>query len=404
MKILQLAPRIPFPEDDGGKISIANITKVLHKLGDEVTLVFYDSAPELLSIPEYAYEYAEMFPIKHNTTNTLVRIANSFIRQKSIYIEKHISSYVKATMAAFLKGRQYDIIHCDHTAMLPLGLFCKSILGCPLSLRLHNLEYKIWNRYADSMSPISPSGIFLRNQANLLKDYEAKALKLADISIAITDVDRDAALKLTPEANIIAVSAGVDPKEFLPDPNVQRDASELIHATVYSWRHNLSAIKWFIDEVFPLLDGKVEDYHLNLLGKSAPNWLSSYHPKVRVLGYVPKIQPYLNKAGIYIAPLFVGSGIRIKILEAMAMGLPTVASPISAEGINASEKDGLFIANSAEAFATYISNLIADNDFRINSGKSARNYILNNYDWNTNVALIRNYYQSLIDNTKRKNL
>ena len=397
MKILQLAPRVPFPEDDGGKISIANITKVLHELGEEVTLAFFDAEPEKLTIPDYANTYAEIVPVRHNTQNTIPRILKSFLLQKSIYVEKHISPDVKRFFADFLRGKHFDIIHCDHTAMMPLGLFCREILGCPVSLRLHNLEYKIWQRYAESLPELSPAGIFTRNQAYLLKKYEARAIETADISIAITDIDRDAALKLTPHANIVTVSAGVNPNDFLPDQSVRRDGTEMIHATVYSWRHNISAVKWFIDNVFPILERKVPDFHLNLLGKNAPDWLENYNQRVKLLGYVPKVQPYLNKAGIYIAPLFVGSGIRIKILEAMAMELPTVASPVSAEGIKAEKSDGLFIANSAEEFSEYISELMNNSDFRIKSGRAARNYILENYDWNRNVTKIRDYYKELIN-------
>lgn len=397
MKILQLAPRVPFPEDDGGKIGIANITKELSKLGADITLLYLFSDEADLEIPEYAYDYAEIIPVEHNTRNSISKIARSIITQKSLFIQKHSSKYVFNFVDHFLKGRDFDIIHCDHSSMVPLGLYCQSILKCPIALRLHNLEWTIWQRYADSLSSVNPKRPFIQNQAKLLKEYEASILPKMDISFAITDVDKKIAESMAPNAKITIASAGVNLDEWIPDANVSRNSNEMIHATVYRWIHNLDAITWFADKVFPLISEFNPDIRLTLLGKSAPDWLAKYHEKFDLLGYVPEVQSHLNRAGIYIAPLFVGGGIRIKILEAMAMELPVIASPVAAEGINASESDGLFIANNEEEFAKHIKLLTSNLELRNSAGKAARKYIELNYSWSASVKIIFEEYKKLLN-------
>lgn len=397
MKILQLAPRCPFPEDDGGKIGIANITKELAKRGAEITLVYFYTEDADANPPEYAREFAEIIPIKHDTSNSLIRLIKSVLYRKSVYVEKHISFNVKAEIRKIISKRKFDIIHCDHTAMMALGQYCRKRLKCPLGLRLHNLEYTIWQRYADSLQNLSFEELYVRDQAKILKHYEKKVIGRADVSFAITNVDAELAKSMAPKGNIVIASAGVNTDDFMPDNSIERNPFEMIHATVYRWRHNINAIEWFIHEVLPILAAKNTKFTLSLLGKSAPDSLRDCSPNVVLHGYVPKVQPYLNHAGIYIAPLFVGGGIRIKILEAMAMELPVVASPIAAEGITATEADGLFIANNKDEFASHILRLSQDENLRREAGKNAREFILKNHTWKKNVGIMFDEYTKLIN-------
>jgi polysaccharide biosynthesis protein PslH len=395
MKILQLAPRVPFPEDDGGKIGIANLTKVFKKRGGEPTLFYYYHKPEDVEKGNLGQKYANIIAYCHSTENSIPRLLKAMVFDRSVYISKHISDDVKRFFDEFLKTHEFDIIHIDHSAMGELGLYVKSLINKPIALRMHNVEWTIWQRYADSLLLLDPRHFFIQRQSDLLKKYEAQLFNKMDVNFAITKVDLNIGKLMSPNANFVIAGGGVDTKEFNPDESVLRDKFNLIHATNYNWRHNISAIKWFIDEVLSPLNQYDHRIKLNLLGKYAPDWLNKYHSNVNVLGYVNEVQSHLNSSGIYIAPLFVGGGIRIKILEAMAMGLPVVASPISAEGIDATENDGLFITNSKNKFIEKIKYLISDDVFRINAGNSARLYILNNYTWDKNAGIMYDEFLKL---------
>lgn len=396
IRILQLSPRFTFPPDDGGKIGIANITKQFALQGAKVTFVAYSEE----TIPQTAQDmiapYAELQLIKHSTANSPWRLAKSIFRNESLYISKHRSKSAFLFLSELLKENKLDIIHADHSCMVPLALALKQKFGIPLGLRLHNIEWTIWQRYADILPIFNPKKYYVQSQAKKLKSDESMLLNTVDVAFAITDIDRQRALELCPSLNVIVASAGIEPEEWIEQNPGKRNARELIIATTYHWRHNVDALDWFIRSVFFPLRKNYPDLQLTLIGKEPPELFNKYRNKgVDVVGYVPKVQPYLHRAGIYISPLFVGGGIRIKILEAMASSLPVVASPVAAEGINAGPEHGLFSCETAEDFQIAISGLI-DNNKTEYFGEKAREYVSEHFSWSKNVGLILNEYKRLI--------
>lgn len=394
MKILQLAPQFPYPADDGGRISIAGLFEEFSRQHCSVTMFTFDDGNLNIDELHNANAFGNIVTVKHSIKNTYSRILQTFFFNKSIYFTRHDSSLVRKALESLLNEVEFDAIHADHSYMAPLGLFAKELTGKPLGLRLHNVEWMIWHRYAESLPKFSPQRIYVNQQAKALKLAETEAIRQADVTFAITKVDRQRVLDLVPNANVITAPAGVDPSIWHSDENANRNPYELILATTYKWKHNVIAIKWFIDKVLPLVQKDFPNTTLTLLGKQAPEWLYGYkNMGVRVLGYVPRVQPYMNIANIYVAPLFVGSGLRIKIIEAMAMQLPVVATPVSAEGIEATREDGLFIAKNEFEYAQHIKELFSDYNNTRRLGKNASDYILKYYSWHNNVRIILNNYE-----------
>lgn len=401
IKILQLAPQFPFPMDDGGKISIGSLTKFFSKYGAEVTLFCFSEK----EIPDKYINEAELYCkleiYHHSTKNTIPRIAKSFFFNHSIYVSKHINNKIKQKIKELVIANSFDIIHTDHTCMASLALFIKSFTNIPVGLRLHNIEWIIWERYAESIRKNIVKRNYIHKQAKLLKGKEKEFIQQAEVSFTISETDFYRAKELSPSSNIICAPAGVDLDFWKPMNEVERNSEELIIATTYKWIHNVNALKWFLDEVFPKVIEKIPKVKLTLLGKEPPQWLSHYFPQnIQIVGYVEDIRSYLSKANIYIAPLFVGSGIRIKIIEAMAMELPVVATKVSAEGINASQSEGLFISDAANQYAEIIINLIKDYSYTRELGKSSRRYISENFSWSKTTEIILNEYFKLVSNKK----
>ena len=396
INILQIAPRYCFPEDDGGKIGIANITKELHRLGAQITYFTFDNGDITDDKKKLIAPYAELKTFNHSTANTIPRIAHSLFQKDSLYMTKHFTQDAFDALEKIFNKGNYDVIHTDHSAMAPLALKLKEKYGIPVGLRLHNIEWTIWQRYADILPRFSLQKIYIQSQAKKLRRNEREILKHTDIAFAITEEDRQRALELNPQANIIIASAGVDSEQWKPDDKTERNKFELILATTYKWRHNVDAVKWFIEEVLQILNKKIPQIKLTLLGKGIPKEFDAYKSiGLNPIGYVPSVQPYLNRAGIYISPLFVGGGIRIKILEAMAMQLPVIASPVAAEGIKTKDENGLFVRNSAKDFIDTILELIENDDLRIQSGINARHYVENNFSWRKNVQIMFDKYLEL---------
>ncbi len=394
IRLLQLSPQFPFPQDDGGKIGIANILKEFYKCGIDVTFFcIAEKMPEKPLLDE-ASQYADIRVCLHSTRNTSLRIANSLLLNHSIYIRKHFHKKIKEDLFRLLKEKKFDAVHSDHSCMAPLGILAKKTQNIPLGIRLHNIEWTIWKRYSENLPKASPKRLYIEHQAYLLKKAERLLYSQADVLFPLTEPDKARALELSPNSEAIFASAGVDLDDWMPDKSIKRNTKELVLATTYQWIHNVDAVRWFITEVMPLLRSKNPDISLTLIGKNAPEWLKQYkHIGVNTVGYVNRVQPYYNRAAVNISPLFVGGGIRIKILEAMAMQLPVVASPIAAEGINASQEDGLFLANNKNEFADMITMLINNPIQAREIGTYAREFISKNFTWEKNVAIMANNYK-----------
>jgi glycosyltransferase involved in cell wall biosynthesis len=395
MRILQISPQFPYPPDNGGKIGIWNIYRKFAEFGADVDfLSITDEKPSPENIADFS-RFGTPYFAEKNTRNTLARLALSVFRRRPLFMTRYYNKSVRNTIKDMLERKDYDIIHADHSSMAPLALFAAKLKGAPTGLRLHNIEWMIWQRYADNLRA-GPKKSYVNRQAYLLKTAERDIYPQMDICFAITDKEKQRALDLAPEANVVVASAGVNPDEWTPDPAIKRNPSEIAIATTFNWVHNVDGLRWYIEEVQPLIRKKVPKAKLSVIGANPPRWLDDYkHIGVDRVGYVDRVQPWLNHAQLYIAPLFVGAGIRIKILEAMAIELPVVATPVSAEGIAADEKNGLFVTEDPVRFAEYIIGLCSNAELARKAGRSAREFVTGKYTWERQVGVMYDEYKKL---------
>jgi glycosyltransferase involved in cell wall biosynthesis len=397
INLLHLSPRIPYPPDDGGKISIYNSLKFFKKNNINNTFVFFDDSEVNPNYINELKKYCDIYIFNHSTKNSYTRIIKSIIKNESIYIKKHSTSNFIDFLVDLHTKKKFNFTYVEHTCMAYPAYQFSKITGIKYGLKLNNVEWMIWKRYADNLSILNPKKYYVAHQGNLLKKEEANLIKQSSVSFAITDSDYLRARDLSYDSNIVKVPIGINIQDMCPDFNSYRNIKELIIATTFNWVHNVDAIKWFIDKVMPLVINEIPDVMFTIIGKYQPEWIKNLDKKhYNPVGYVEKVQPYLNKAGIYIAPLFVGSGVRIKILEAMSMGLPVVATDISAEGIKAGDNEGLFRANNPNEFAERIIDLIRSENKLENLRIKAREFIMNNHSWDIHIKMLIDEMQKLI--------
>ena len=254
--------------------------------------------------------------------------------------------------------------------------------GIPVFVRLHNIEFKIWERYADRLSRFNPVHWFIASQAKKLKSFEAMHYDKVSMCYAITQHDAMIAKHISPQASISTLTAGVYFNTLIPDYTIEKIPHRMIHASTFDWIHNREALYWFLKEVFPAIKSHISNAELVVLGKHIPERiLNMKNQDILAKGFVPSIVPEYSAASFFIAPLFVGSGIRIKILEAMSLGLPVLASSIAAEGILATTDQGLIICDNAEDFAKHSVFLMNHPHIALTLGVEARKYIVQNHSW-----------------------
>ncbi len=397
MKILQLAPRFPFPADDGGKIVMANTFCEFSKQNQDIILFSFNREKY---IQESAILEAEKFGLveifNYNTKNTPLKIIKSILTNQPVYLQKYNNRQAINKIEEKVVEIQPDVIQVEHTCMAPLGLYFKKKYNIPVGLRLHNIESNIWASYADELSnPFSK--IYIKKQAELLRRYELDIISQVDINFTITEKERKKILKLRPESNIITSSPGIYPDKWVPSDFSRRNLKQLILATTFDWIHNVNALKWFLDEVLPKVHKEEPEVKMLILGKNSPDWVKRYSNLGAIsVGYVSDIQEYMRQSSIYVAPLFVGAGIRIKILEAMAMAMPVVATTISSDGITAKDTDGLYTIDDPQKYAEKIIELMKNPELCSSAGENARTYVVNNFSWELGVSIMIEAYKNIL--------
>lgn len=403
MKVLQVMPQYPWPMIDGGKISLAKITEHLSALGHDVHVLVYAVG----SVQSVSFVNVTIDIIDHAPKNTPLRILRSLFDRRALYLFKHDTSAMRQAIDHALRTEQIDVLHADHTCMGEVVRDAARAHGKPWGLRLHNIEWMIWDRYAERFPAWHPTRWYLKGQANKIKEAEAQLISEADIVFTITPVDRDRALALAPNANIVVAPAGVEPPLNVPLRSPEGSPSGLLQvpfrsptvvmASTYRWIHNVDALRWFVDRVWPLVRQKVADAEFHVLGKDPPPFLSSYRDQgIVVRGFVDDLYAAYAESDVSVAPLFVGSGMRLKIVEAMAAGLPVVATSISAEGIELSEADGLFREDEAEGTAEAIVSLLLDRNGTRELGSRAQEAVVRTYTWRSSVSAMAGAYERLI--------
>ncbi len=393
MKILQLCPRTPFPPDDGGRISMYNVTRHLAAQGADITLLSFHDEPFVDEVRQFDGITIRYVALQHNTRNTATRILKSLFNSEALYLSKHHSESILQTVLGLFSAAEFDWIHADHTAMAPLGFALAKHWNKPLGLRLHNVEWKIWQRYADTLPWWKAQWIYIRTQAKKLRRDEAGYISNATVAFPISENDLVAAQELAPNAHLVCVRAGVNSVEWKAKGSVLRDPNTIVMASAWAWKHNVDGARWFLDQVYTPLHTALPATRLVVPGARAPELFSSYAGlKVECPGYVESMPPVYNAGVIFVAPLFVGSGVRIKIIEAMAAGLVVVSTAIGAEGIQASEEHGLFRCDSAEEQRRCIEELLRNHNKREMLQKKAAEFVSEHYEWRDQIEIIYKEY------------
>lgn len=399
MNILQLSPQCPYPKTDGGKIGIASILEHLSSYNDvKITFAFFTEKPindeQKNLLQQSSHRYVE---IPHSTKNTFTRIIHSVITNKCLYLEKHQSDLALSLLSEVMKEEEIQIIHVDHSAMMPIALELQAKYPCKIGYRLHNIEWLLWYRYAESIPEKEFKRRYLFNQAKLLKVSETFFIEKADILFPISFVDLQRANELFTNKAVV-VSAGAMIDYWQPSKKIEKYPT-IVLATTYDWIPNRDGLQWFLKEVFPLILEKIPTIQLQLIGRNAEKYVASTQ-NISVLGYKEDVREYIQSASVSICPLFVGSGIRIKILESLAAGTVVVSTSVGAEGIDATEQDGLFVTDDAIQFARYCIELVENTQKALLLGKKAQNYTEQYWQWSAQIKKMYTAYTSLLNMTE----
>jgi polysaccharide biosynthesis protein PslH len=393
MNILFLAPRLPFPCDTGGKIRTFNILKQIARENHVHLVCFSFEEDDKKYLHEFSQLGVEVSLIPLQDPSVVIKINETLLNPLPYSIAKYNSIRMRQTIKFILKMKEFDVVHVDH---LHMAQYKDCFGNLPCFLDEHNVEYRILERCAKVEKSLVKKLLY-QEQARKMKDFErAQVRDFQQVFVCSSD-DRELLTQLGAE-EVNVIPNGVDTEFF--DLSDKKDNLEdsLVFTGSMDWMPNDDGITYFCKEILPLIWEKKNTVKLCVVGKSpsqAVKSLASYDKRVNVTGRVEDVRPYIQSSSIFIVPLRIGGGTRLKILEAMSMRKAVVSTTIGAEGIEHSPAN-IALADTPQDFAQAVVNLLNDPLRIIELGEEGRRLVCEKYDWPIVGQKLNDIYNEVI--------
>jgi len=397
MKILVLSPKPPWPPHDGGAVAILRGIEGLALNGAEITLLSMRTEKHG---PPAGKEHLS-FLHSHETVEVDTRIRplkllqNLLSSNEPYDLTRFRSDEFARVMRSVIRDGGFDLIQCEGVLFTCYLGTIRSETSAPIVLRPHNAEHRI-----REMMAVETSGrlrrVYLKNLAGRLRRYETESAQLFDAIVPISEPDlrwfREAAPESTP---IMLSETGVNLPGYISEPDEPNVKVGFIGAL--NWEPNVRGLRWFTDQVWPMVGKVLPAATLHIAGRGAParapSWLRGEN--INRMGEADDARQFMASVNVIIAPLFAGSGLRIKILEAMSIGRPVVATTVAVNGIPAVNGRELLIADDASSFSSAVISLLNDPKLRQSIGKAAVDLVKARFDNTARTAELLKFYKNL---------
>lgn len=384
-RLLFLSHRLPYPPHNGAAIRTYNVLRLLARHYDITALCFDrgDAATAHLSLEERLTATEPLgrftaYPIPQEKSR--LRLVWDHVR--SVATHRAYTYFVhdsRAFMRALereLTTHAFDLVHVDsldlvrHLRFLPVE---RTVLTH------HNTESQLLGRRADGEHKLYRRG-YLRWQAQLLREAEREWLPRVALNAVVSDADRRELASVAPTARFCVVPNGVDTAFFAPSPQ-RRSGIVFVGGTSYF--PNADALRWFYAEILPALRRRGCHEEVSFIGRATAEEVSRYSGRegIRLTGYVDDIRPLVDAAACFIAPLRIGGGTRLKIVDAWAMGKAVVSTTVGAEGLAATDGQNILLRDDPESFAAAIVRVIEDVALRERLERCGRQTAESVYSW-----------------------
>ncbi len=379
MRILQLCHKPPLPPVDGGCIAMHNITKGLLNNGQEVNVLAIETPKHPVKLQAFPKDYLQKTRFESVFADTTVRMMDGIravLKRKSYHIERFNSKDMACKLAEILKHEHFDIVHIESIYMTPYVDVIRKNSSAKIVVRMHNIEHQIWERLASNESNPFMKFLYHVNEKQLRK-VEDSILNKVDGYMTISEPDYQYFEKTAPEIPGVVIPFGIDMDNYeLEDDFIASDKPSLCHIGSMNWSPNIEGIEWFLDDVWPLIHEAHPDLEFTVAGHGTPDHLMQRKDaNVTFVGTVPDANEFMLDHELMIVPLLSGSGIRVKIVEAMALGRVVITTSVGAEGLSVENGKHLFIADTPEEFLSVINKCIQTPDLCTIISENARGFI-----------------------------
>ena len=364
MKILQVCYKPPFPALDGGSMGMHSLTMGLINNGHKVKVLAFNTYKHPSDPSKLPSSYIEQTGYETIFVDLKLRPLSAllaFLKNQSYHVKRFVSKQMNDRLISLLKEEDFDIIQLESIYLATYVHTIRKHSKAKLVLRAPNIEHLIWERTtAFTKNPFKR--LYLRQLASSLKTFELKMVNSFDGVFPVTQVDADYFKANGCNNSCTGIPVGIEIFDLVCKHLAEKNT--LFHIGSMDWIPNQQGIKWFIDEIWDDVHKALPELKVYFAGRSMPQWLLKLEKEnIIIYGEVPDSAGFICSKDIMIVPLLSGSGIRIKILEAMSLGKCVIATSQAAEGILYENNINIIIADTVEEFQTAIKKCIQDETF-----------------------------------------
>lgn len=397
MKVLQLCNKPPYPSVDGGTMAMNSITQGLLAMECELKVLTVETDKHPVLEEKVSDEYRRRTGFESVYVDLRIKALPAMVAMlcgESYHVKRFESVAFAEKLKEILKQDSFDIVHVESLFLTPyVPLIRKYAPYSKVILRAHNVEHLIWKQVAQS----TRHGLkrwYLKHLSLALRSYELEHVNDYDGVVCITANDADYFRKAGCRRPITHIPFGIEPEDV---GHVDVEPCSLFHIGAMDWMPNKESIAWLLEEVWPVVHREVPQAHLYLAGRKMPmQWMKTDVEGVTVVGEVPDAMYFIASKQINVVPLLSGSGIRVKIIEAMSMGKVVVTTSVGAQGIDYTDGENLLIANTPAEFAAQIKRCVEDADFCRHVGDAAAKLIHEHYDVQKLTERLMTFYNQIL--------
>jgi glycosyltransferase involved in cell wall biosynthesis len=396
MKILQVTNKVPYPIKDGGAIACMNLTRGFSLNGHKVTVLAMNTQKHHIlygELPESVKDLAEFKLVEVPARiSRISALGNLLFSRKPYNAVRFISGSFKKELIKLLKGKQFDVIQLEGLYVCPYIPVIRKYSNAKIVYRAHNIEHEIWERTAAMAKGWEK--IYFRILSRRIKKLEKGMMNRYDLLVPITERDGKILDELGNKKPRHVSQTGIDSSVLIPNSKKLKHPT-LFHIGSLDWTPNQEGLIWFLEKCWPKINDKFPEIKFYIAGRNAPYWFKRKMdlPNVVFEGEVPDAYDFMNSKSIMVVPLFSGSGMRIKIIEGMALGKPIITTSIGTEGISTTAGENIMLAETADEFVSSISELIDNREFFDKIGRNAIEYIHEKFDNMAAAAALIEFYK-----------
>jgi sugar transferase (PEP-CTERM/EpsH1 system associated) len=384
MRIFYICRRVPFPPDRGDKIAAFNAIRHLAARHEVHVFCLGDGVRDLANISglqAYAKSVSAA-PVDEFTIK--LRALAALVTGQPL------------SVAALNESKLHDAIQKKFTELRPdliivyscnMAQFAEHFPNVPRIMHFGDLDSLKWPQYAERSS--IPLNWIYAIEARRLLSYERHIAQIFSHALVHTEIEKHDFERLIPGIPVAVVGNGVDLDYFRSAGEAKKPAS-MVFTGVMDYRPNIDAVVWFCDEILPIVQANIPAANFTICGSRPAPAVRRLAKRrgVRVTGWVADARPYLDRAEIFVAPLRMARGVQNKLLEALAMGLPCVASTAARSGTAVADGQGILATDEPREFARHVIDLLGDSDGRAEMARRARAAAVANYRWEVQLACL----------------